>query len=563
MASEIIVNVNSRETRVAILDDGRLAELLYDRGESVVGNIYIGKVENVVPALDAAFVDCGIDRNVFLHVSDAMEEEPTRQQMRHKMNGFPPIKEVVKPGQEFLVQVTKGPLELKGARATRRISLPGRFLVLTCDGRGRAGVSKKIVDETERNRLREIAQELKPEGFGVIVRTRAEDAQRKEFEDDIKFLMKLWRSIEGRAKQTKGPALIHEDLSLVFEVVRDVMAASTARFVVDDKVTYDKILNMIDNIDRGLRKRIELYKGKEPIFTHFGVEQQIDKALQPKVWLPHGGHLVIEQTEALATVDVNTGKYTGASNLEDTVLQTNLDAAEEVAKQLRLRDIGGIIVIDFIDMDKRKHRDQVLVALRNSFKDDRMRTRIMHITRLGLVEMTRKRTELSLQQKLTSTCPCCEGMGFMLSAETMAGRIAEEIRVRGQQGEHEAYAVEAEPRVCLSLIGPQGAAADALEEEAGTKLIVRCVPGQHPEQYDISGGTLRDLEKRFPISKTGRRLTLEPEDILNIPGEGLLAHKDGCIIEVPELAQTHREQAKVRVTLAGRSYMRATPMARK
>ena len=562
MASEIIVNVNSRETRVAILDDGRLAELMYERGESVVGNIYLGKVENTVPGLDAAFVDCGIERNVFIHVSDAVEEEPSRHQMRHKMNGFPPIDQVIKQGQEILVQVVKGPVELKGARATRRISLPGRFIVLTCDGRGGAGVSKKIADEQERARLRELAQAVKPEGFGIIVRTRAEGVQRKELEDDVKFLTKLWRSIQGKAKQQKAPALIHEDLSLVFEVVRDVLAVSTARFVIDDKITYDKVLNVVDNVEQRLRKRVELYKGDEPIFTHFGIEQQIDRALHPKVWLPHGGYINVEQTEALTTIDVNTGRFTGSS-LEETVLRTNLEATEEIARQLRLRDVGGIIVIDFIDMDKRKHRDQVTAALRNAFKDDRMRTRIMHITRLGLVEMTRKRTGESLEQQLTTVCPCCDGHGFVLSATTMAGRIAEELRVRGVSKEAEAFAVVANPKVALSLIGPDGHAIEALEEEASALLYIRSDPGMHPERYEIVPGTKKDVEKQFPVLRKGRRVNVTPEDFIHVPGACLVADYKGIVVEVPEISSGHDGELSLRITRGDRSFVRASPVASK
>ena len=562
MASEIIVSANPRETRVAVIEDGKLADLMYEQEESVVGNIYLGKVENVVPGLDAAFVDCGIERNVFLHVSDAMETEPTRQQMRHKMNGFPPIKQVVKEGDTFLMQVTKGPVELKGARATRRISLPGRFMVLTRDDRGRAGVSKKIEDDGERARLRDLAQSVKPEGFGVIVRTRAEGAQRKELEDDVRFLTKLWRSIEGKSRQSKAPALIHEDLTLVFEVVRDVMTAETTRFVIDDKVTYDKVLNLLDNVEPRLRKHVELYRGDEPIFTHFGVEQQISQALHPKVWLPHGGHIVIEQTEAFTTIDVNSGKFTGAKTLEETVLRTNIEAAEEISRQLRLRDIGGIIVIDFIDMDKHKHRDEVMVTLRKAFKDDRMRTRIMHITPLGLVEMTRKRTEQSLQQKLTTPCPCCKGNGFILSAETMAGRIVEDLRVQAAKKDVECFAVIADPRVCLSLIGPQGEAVDRLEHETAACLHVRCDEAIHPERYEIIPGARKDIEKAHPVLKQGRRLTIQPEHMLPIPSAGLLAQIDGCIVEAPEVSSSHEGPLKVRITTAGNSYARATPMGR-
>ena len=562
MASEIIVNVDFRETRVAIIEDERLAEVMYEREDNVVGNIYMGRVENVVPGLDAAFVNCGIEKNVFLHVSDAMEVEPTREQMRHKMNGFPPIKQVLKQGDTFLVQVTKGPVELKGARATRRISLPGRFIVLTRDGRGRVGVSRKIADEKERARLRDLAQGVKPEGFGLIVRTRAEDAQRKELEDDVRFLTKLWRSIENKSAQAKAPALIYEDLTLVFEVVRDVMSVSTGRFVVDDKVTYDKVLNLLDNVEPRLRSRVELYKGAEPVFTHFGIEQQISRALHPKVWLPHGGHINIEQTEAFTSIDVNTGRFTGAKKLEDTVLRTNIEAAEEIARQLRLRDIGGIIVIDFIDMDNPKHREQVTAALRKAFKDDRMRTRIMHITPLGLVEMTRKRTEESLEQKLTVGCPCCRSLGFILAAETMAGRISEELRVLATEEGPEAFAVIADPRVCLALIGPQGHYADTLEQELGRSLFVRCDEAIHPERYEIIPGAVKEIEKTHPPLKSGRRLTIESDQALPIPSAGLLAHVDGCILEAPEVSPSHEGPLKVRITSTGRSYARATPVGK-
>lgn len=562
MGTDIVVNVHGRETRVAIVEDKKLVEVMYEREDSLVGNIYMGVVENVVPALDAAFVNCGVERNVFIHVSDAMEEEPSRQQMRHKMNGFPPIREVLKEGDKILVQVTKGPVELKGARATRRIALPGRYLVLTHDGRGKVGVSKKITDEKERARLRDIAQSLKPEEFGMIVRTRAEGAQRKDFEDDVKFLTKLWRSIQGKARQVKAPALVHEDLTLVFEVVRDVMNEDTEHFYVDDKVTYDKVLNLLDNVAPELRNRVQLYKGPEPIFAHFDLEKAITRALLPKVWLPHGGHINIEQTEALTTIDVNSGKFTGAKTLEDTVLRTNIEAAEEIASQLRLRDIGGIIVIDFIDMDKQKHREKVMTALRGAFKDDRMRTRIMHITPLGLVEMTRKRTSMSLQQKLTTACPCCQGHGFILSAETMAGRISEELRLRAAQEDAEAFAIISDPRVCLTLIGPQGEDADRLEEELGKQLYFRADEGIHPERYDIQAGTKKEIEKQFPTFRKGRKLTITPDVVLPIPGEALIAVIEGIVVEMPEVSPKTEGEVKARVTGGNRSYARATPLGK-
>jgi ribonuclease G len=561
--SQIIVNVKSTETRVAILQGGRLAELMIEREKTVVGNVYLGRVENVVPALDAAFVDCGIDRNVFLHVSDAMEEEPSRAAMRRKMDSFPPIKQVVKKGDEFLVQVTKGPVESKGARATRRISLPSRNLVLMADGRGKVGVSKKIDDNEERSRLRELAQKIKPEGFGMIVRTAAVGAIQTDLEGDVKFLMKLWRSIQGKEKQVKAPALVYEDLTLVFEVLRDIFSPNMEKLVVDDKVTYDKVLNIVDNIAPHLRSRVELYRGKEPIFHAYGVESEIDKACRPKVGLPHGGHLNIETTEALTAIDVNSGKFTASSNLQDTVLRTNLEAAEEIARQLRLRDIGGIIVIDFIDMDKAEHRDRVMTALRNAFGTDRMRTRIMHITKLGLVEMTRKRRGESLTQQLLTSCPCCGGRGKVLAPTTIAAAIAAELWQKASDDESPAFAVVADPSVALALIGPEGAAITQVEQRLGREVFVRAVLQDHPENFEIVPGTVKKIKAEHPLLRVGQVVQLKEEDFLHVEGEMLRAAVKGYVIEVPDASAARDQPIKVRIVEAQRSLARATQAEKK
>jgi ribonuclease G len=555
--TQIIINVKSTETRVAIMQDGRLAELMIEREKAVVGNVYLGRVENVVPGLDAAFVDCGIDKNVFLHVSDALEEEPSRAAMRRKMDSFPPIKEVVKKGQEFLVQVTKGPVELKGARATRRISLPSRHLVLMSDGRGKVGISKKIDENDERSRLREIAEKIRPEGFGMIVRTAARGATQHELEGDVKFLMKLWRSIQGKTKQVKAPALVYEDLTLVFEVLRDIFSPNMQKLVVDEKITYDKILNIVDNIAPELRSLVELYRGKEPIFHAFGVESEIDKALRAKVWLKHGGHLDIEQTEALTAIDVNSGRFTSGS-LQDTVLHTNLEAADEIARQLRLRDIGGIIVIDFIDMDNPHHRERVTQALRNAFAPDRMRTRIMHITKLGLVEMTRKRRGESLMQQMLAPCPCCGGRGKVLSPNTIAANIAAQLWQTITDDNSPAFLVAAEPNVALALIGPEGAGVEHVEQRLGREIHVRTAPQTHPEHFEITPGTSKKIKGTNPVPRVGQILQLKPEDYLLVDGSHLYAHVKGFIIAIPDLSPNHEEAAKVRVTEVQRSWGRAT-----
>ena len=551
MSEKIIVDVDEGQTRVAMLEEGRLAEVLYEQEEEerVVGNIYLGRVSDVVPGLDAAFVDCGIEKNVFLHVSDAIHPEPQNRSGR-----TPPISSILSAGQQIMVQVTKGPLASKGARATRHISLPGRHLVLMPESSTKVGVSKKIEDEAEQKRLRTTASRVRPEGFGVIVRTQAEGADYKELEDDVKFLMKLWHSIQNKAQQSTAPALLHEDLSLVFEVVRDTFSEETEEFIVNDKVTYDRVLNLLDSVVPELRNRVELYRSHEPIFDHYGVEQEISKALRRKVWLPHGGYIAIDPTEALTSIDVNTGKFTGTGSLEETVLRTNVEAAEEIAHQLRLRGIGGIIVIDFIDMDKAKHRKQVSSALHEAFTKDRKRTRIQHITRLGLVEMTRKRTESNLAQKLQTSCPCCTGSGKVLAAETVAMRAIRQLRISNiKEG---AAVVVADPMVCLALVGPHGTGAEQLEDELSFDLFIRATRDVHPEEYEIVSTSLHQVRHH----EVDDCLTINNEDVLAVPHAGLLAIVDGYLVEVPEASADAQTPLRVRLTKAGNSYSRATPI---
>jgi len=559
MATDIIVNAAAPRTRVAILEDGKLVELLLESEERVVGNIYLGRVENVVRALDAAFVNCGIERNVFLHVSDALEVEPTREQMRHKMEAFPPITEVVKEGDEFLVQVTKGPVNEKGARATRRLALPARHLVLLADGRGRIGVSKKIENEAERARLRALAAKVKPEGFGLIVRTRAEGAEKKDFEADIKFLLKLWRSIQAKARQEKAPALIYEDLSLVFEVLRDIFDPKVRSFVVDDKATYDKVLNLLHTLAPELRSRVKLYRGEEPIFVHYNIEAEIEKALRRKIWLPHGGYITIDTTEALTAIDVNTGKFTANKSLEETVLRTNIEAAQEIARQLRLRDIGGIIVIDFIDMENPEHRQQVMTTFREALESDRMRTRIMHITRLGLVEMTRKRTGEGLSQLLQAPCPHCDGTGRVPSPEAMFFRIAEALRKTAQENPDKAILVKASPAVILLLVGSLGTAATQMEERLQRHLYFRVEKDIEPDEFILLADNERRLRRQCAQFRKGQKITLQAEDIFSRGVEqGLTAIHKGFVIEAPEAPNDIEAPVSVRFIEVGRSHAVAT-----
>ncbi len=562
MRKEIVVNVGHRETRVAMVEDGVLAELKLEREKAVLGNIYKGTVQNVVVGLDAAFVDCGLDRNVFLHVSDAVLEEPSKKMLRRKMDSFPPIADVLKPGQEILMQVTKGSVGTKGPRAMRRVSLPGRYLVLMVQGGEKVGVSRKIADDEERRRLRDLGEKIRPDGMGIIIRTRAEGVGRVELQRDVTFLTRVWSSIEQRAKRTPSPALIHEDLSLVFEIIRDVFSDDVERFVVDDPDVHSKVVNLVEQIAPNLGDRIERYEGAEPIFIKYDLEKQIERALRRRVWLPRGGHINIDHTEALTAIDVNSGKFTGAGSLADTVVQTNLLAVEEVVRQTRVRDIGGIIVIDFIDMDNPNHRRKVMAKLKDELKRDRVRTRVVHLTPLGLVEMTRKRTGDPLSVQMQSTCPTCEGRGRIASAETTAIRIEDRLKELVAKGKSPDFRVTCTPTIGLHLIGAGAAEIGLLEDDLGRNIHVRCNVSLHPERFIINGDAPKGLTGAgLPFTATDV-IDIEPHHVLDIPSEGLMALVDGVIVHVPDAPPAIDQPLAARLTEVGRSYVRGTVATR-
>jgi ribonuclease G len=463
MAKEIVVNVGERETRIAVLEDSKLAELHIEREERVVGSLYKARVENVLPGMDAAFVDCGLERNAFLYVGDVLpsmdengsstigrspstamtsledeeddevdEDDETddpaeagepasagrrpngrRGSTRRSVLRHQKIKDVLKIGQEILVQVIKGPRGTKGARVSTRISLPGRYLVLMPEA-DNIGVSRKIEDGKERDRLKKIGEKLREPGFGIIIRTEAEDKTEAELMADKEFLLKLWRQIQETARKTRAPALIHQDLTLVYKTIRDVFGSDVQKLILDDPKEYEKANELLDMVSPKLRGRIQLYTGEAPIFDHYNIESEIEKSLKRKVWLRSGGYLIFDETEALTVIDVNTGKFVGSSSLNETIVKTNIDAASEIARQLRLRDIGGIIVIDFIDMEIKQNRDEVMRVFRAALARDKTRTQVFDISELGLVEMTRKRVSEGLLESVSTTCETCQGRGFLI-----------------------------------------------------------------------------------------------------------------------------------------------------
>ena len=537
METEIIVNVHPKETRVGILEDGRLTELHIERGEKVVGNIYKGKVNQVVTGLDAAFVDIGLERNAFLHVDDALDEEPDRRQRGKGREQVPPIRQVVKDGQELLVQVTKGPVGTKGARITSRISLPGKYSVLMAQARKQVGVSRKIPDDETRHKLREMGEKVRPANFGMIVRTQASEVGVTEMRRDVRYLEGLWKRIDSNAHTAKAPALIHEELSLSHEVLRDVFSQDVKSFIIDDKKTYRQILDLLGTIAPKLKAGVMLYEGDVPIFEAYGLEEEIQKALERKVWLEHGGYLFIDRTEALTVIDVNSGKLTGTGSLEETVLRTNLDAAREISRQLRLRDIGGIIVVDFIDMEKQKHQRRIMSALKEEMKRHRVRTRVLHLTPLGLVEMTRQRTGKALQEIMHVSCPACDGHGLVLSPESVVINIETALRRYAKQKDVKALQVIAHPSVALQMIGEDGELADDLQKSLGKALFVVCANRVSPENFRVEQGNTQEFRKNYSFLKLEKQYVVRPDQIVKAPWGQWVAILQGhpiCLTGAPE-----------------------------
>jgi len=489
---------------VALLESGGLVELYLERNsdQGISGNIYKGRVVRVLPGMQAAFVDIGLDKAAFLYVTDVHKDfEDWELMMRSREddgNGLLErdeedildletpfqIEDLLHEGQEILVQVSKEPLGTKGARITSHISLPGRHLVLM-PMVDHVGVSRRIENEVERRRLREIIQQIKPAGCGLIVRTASEGKGEAEFRQDLDFLLKLWNNIQKRKGTCPVPSLVHKDLNITLRAIRDLFTQDVERVVVDSEEEYKKILEFCDTFMPQLKSSIEIFDKEEPLFDFYGIEMEISRALGRKVWLKSGGYIVIEMTEALTAIDVNTGRFVGKRNLEDTILKTNLEAVKEIAYQLRLRNIGGIIIIDFIDMEKESSREKVFQALTEALKKDKSKTNILKISELGLIEMTRKRTRESLGRILSEPCFYCEGRGFLKSLSTISHEILREIQrdIRDLRGDK--ILVEVHPNVANLLYDEARAEVEELERRFHKRIIISGKGDYHWEQYEI------------------------------------------------------------------------------
>ena len=520
MSAELLVNVTPRETRVALIDSGVLQELFTERANrrGLVGNIYKGRVCRVLPGMQAAFVDIGLDRAAFLHASDIAEADA--QQVRDapvSSDGRPvrergestsilrngaAIADLVHDGQEVLVQVIKDPLGTKGARLTTHVSIPSCFLVYMPGG-ATIGVSQRIEDEDERKRLRELVRDsarrvtgLTPDpgddgdekwmpDDGYIVRTAAEGCSESVVESDMTFLRKLWDSVNGHAGSVNGPGIVHEDLPLVIRTLRELSATNIERVRIDSRETLARVLDFTGRFLPEMSPRIELYAGEGPIFELYSVEDEIHKALHRRVQLKSGGHLVIDQTEAMTTIDVNTGGFVGHRNFDETVFKTNLEAAQTIARQLRLRNLGGIIIIDFIDMGNEAHKRQVLRALEKALARDHTKTHISNVSPLGLVEMTRKRTRESLEHVLCDPCPTCNARGSIKSADTVCYEIFREILREARQFDTERLLVIASPEVIDQLVDEESATFAELEAFIGKPITLQIESLYSREQYDV------------------------------------------------------------------------------
>ncbi|MGQ9495478.1 MAG: Rne/Rng family ribonuclease [Thermoanaerobaculaceae bacterium] len=485
MRTTIYANVGPYETRVAVREDGRLAEMYLERAHerSIVGNLYKARVSRVLPGMQAAFVDVGLEKDAFLFVGDvydALEEEGVDPQ---EMGAQAPIESLLRPGQDVMVQITRELGPSKGPRASSHITLPGRFLVFL-PNTSHVGVSRRIADQKERERLRGILRQL-PKTGGVIVRTAGEGRERRDFEQDLAFLEATWEQIRRKFENAAAPTLLYSDFDVLLRVARDIAREDLAEFWVDNAEAFRRVVDFFQRFQPELVTRVKLYQRATPIFTAFNIEEEIAKALSPWVDLPSGGSLVIEQTEALVVVDVNTGRYAKGQDLEETVFHINLEAAIEITHQLRLRNLGGIVVVDFIDMEDPAHQEALLEAFRKGLAKDRARTVLGPVGPFGLVQLTRKRTSASLWQYLTAPCPFCQGVGRLKSPATLALEIYREVRARAAELGAKAFLVRAPEGVVRLLTGDMAALVQQLEADYGVRLEVQISPDPHPARYEL------------------------------------------------------------------------------
>jgi len=499
MENEILINITRDEIRVGLLEAGQLVEFYVERKRdaSLVGNIYKGKIVKILPGMQSAFVDIGLDKAAFLYVTDiheGLEEFAPFLEDEEKENsielvskrGRPDlsIEELIQEGQEILVQVSKDPIGSKGARVTSYVTMPGRYLVLMPNVE-HIGISRRISDELERTRLRTIVDDIKLKGYGLIIRTASEGSTEEEIKKDLDLLLLLWETIQKKKEKVSAPFLLYSDLDLIFRSVRDLMIQDVKRLIIDSAEEYERIKEFVRTYFEKFLGKIDLYEGIEPIFDAYGIEVDISRALGRKVWLKSGGYIVIDQTEAMTVIDVNTGKFVGKEELEDTILKTNLEAVKEIAYQIRLRNLGGIIIVDFIDMEKYENRERVFHAFVEAMKKDKAKNTISHISELGLIQMTRKRVRESLGRTLCESCPYCEGKAYVKSPRTICYEIFRKIFRLARHGS-ERIIVTTHPSVAELLTDEERAGIEEIENKYNVKITIRESRNLHQENYEVT-----------------------------------------------------------------------------
>ncbi len=546
MSSEILISSDPWENRVAILEDGGLAELYIEREEKVIGSIYKGKVQNVLPGMGAAFVDIGLGRNAFLYVDD-INKQPLNigdVEITQGHGGFT-ISEKVKRGDDVLVQIVKEPRGLKGARISTNISLPGRYLILMPTGKY-SGVSRKIDSADERNRLKSVMKRIRPEGMATVVRTAAAGVSEAELIADLGVLIRMWHGILERYKRAQSPSLLHKDMNLIYKAARDFITADVERVLIDDEEEFRKVRDFLQLLGPQYIDRIEYYNSGRTLFDDYKIDAELQKLMKPKINLPSGASIVIESTEALTVIDVNSGKFTGGRNLEDTILKTNIEAADEIARQVRLRDIGGIIVVDFIDMASEASRERVIRTMEEVLSRDRTRATIQSFSNLGLLEFTRKRIGKDLGAQLRGACPTCAGMGSVMSSQSVAIETFRRIRAEARNGAVGDVVVHVAPTVAVQMDFWYDEECKELAKAIGRPIFVRVDPMIHPEKARIEtvAAIKREKERALRVGDE-HEVELLPGRLPNPTSSAAIV--DGRVTEVENAINSAGNFVRIRI----------------
>jgi ribonuclease G len=512
MLKELVVNCAPHETRVALLENGTIVELFIEREDetSIAGNIYKGRVQRVLPGMQAAFVDIGFEQAAFIYVDDVLdteshkmfsqfEQDPDmeaetdaeeedlsmdKQTWKPAPSSDTAIEDLLSEGQEILVQVSKSAIGSKGPRVTTHISLAGRYMVLmpTVD---HIGISKRIENESERTRLRDLLLSIRKNEFGYILRTQSLGVTVDTIQKEMDFLTNTWEEIQNKNRITSAPSLVYKDLTVTYRAVRDLLANEADKLIIDSPVEYERVQQFLRKLMPDVNLSVALYQGREPIFENYNIEGDVARALKQKVWLKSGGYIVIEQTEALVAIDVNTGRYVGKHNFDETILKTNLEAVKEIAYQIRLRNIGGIIIIDFIDMKKDAHKEKVMTLLNEAMKNDKSQTNILPLTELGLVQMTRKRTRRNLTRTLCEPCFYCNGTGHLLSKKSICHKIYRDLVSEAGDIMGNRFTVKVHPDIAQLLHGREKHLIASLETQFSKPIAIYPEPHYHMEEYHI------------------------------------------------------------------------------